>query len=266
MITSRQFWIPWYLGGLQSKPEKIYVWRVLHEKPENEEADLFIEHSAYVHEVARSDALEKDFSTKLQRTVRAAYHALLEMSAWLGIPEHKRIKQVEQLMENVKYCAEHDLKHVDESQRNNALVAEIKALQKVRDELLEHVDISAEGPTVKLHVLKEELEQVHQSYKYAGELIQAENVKLLSELEQLKSKRIGIYADEVVKLQKELEQAKALLHGTPAHALVKIQANVAKLEIARKALIYAKEREQLTTNSKKAVEYLEEAIIKLEAK
>lgn len=58
----------------------------------------------------------KDLSIKLQRTVSAAYHALLEMSAWMGIPEDKRHERIKYLMENVKYCAEHDLRHIDEHQ------------------------------------------------------------------------------------------------------------------------------------------------------
>lgn len=65
------------------------------------------------------DALKaetENLSTKLQRTVSAAYHALLEMSAWMGIPEDKRHERIKYLMENVKYCAEHDLRHVDEQQ------------------------------------------------------------------------------------------------------------------------------------------------------
>lgn len=75
--------------------------------------------------------LEREsLSVKLQRTVDAAYHALLEMSAWMGIPEKKREKQIEEYMSNVKYCAEHDLREHDESQRNKALrdrIAELEA-------------------------------------------------------------------------------------------------------------------------------------------
>jgi len=47
-----------------------------------------------------------DLDTRLKTTVSAAYHALLEMSAFMGIPEHKRKKQIDYLMENVKYCAD----------------------------------------------------------------------------------------------------------------------------------------------------------------
>ena len=72
---------------------------------------------------------ELDLSVKIQRTVNAAYHALLEMSAWMGIPEKKRAMYIESQMENVRYCAEHDLRNIDESQRNIALLNEIKRLK-----------------------------------------------------------------------------------------------------------------------------------------
>ncbi len=73
---------------------------------------------------AEADSLRAELdslSTKIQRTVNAAYHALLEMSAWMGIPEKKRHAQIEELMSNVKYCAEHDLRHIDESQEISSL-------------------------------------------------------------------------------------------------------------------------------------------------
>src|SRR5260221_8249540 len=59
-----------------------------------------------------SDAREEvaDSKIRCERVVSAAYHALLEMSAWMGISEAKRTKQIEYLMENVRYCAEHDLR------------------------------------------------------------------------------------------------------------------------------------------------------------
>lgn len=62
-----------------------------------------------------------EISIKLQRTVNAAHGALLETTAWMGIPENRRAKHIEEAMSNVKYCAEHDLRDVDESQRNNQL-------------------------------------------------------------------------------------------------------------------------------------------------
>ena len=46
---------------------------------------------------------------RLKRTVSAAYHALLEMSAWMGIPEKKRHAQIEELMSNVRFCAENNM-------------------------------------------------------------------------------------------------------------------------------------------------------------
>lgn len=46
---------------------------------------------------------------RIERTKSAAYHALLQMSAWIGIPEHKRMEQIKYLMENVNYCADIDI-------------------------------------------------------------------------------------------------------------------------------------------------------------
>lgn len=51
-----------------------------------------------------------DLELRLTRTVDAAFCALLEMSAFLGIPGKKRKKQIDYLMENVRYCAENDLR------------------------------------------------------------------------------------------------------------------------------------------------------------
>lgn len=65
------------------------------------------------------DENKEDLETKLSRTVSAAFHALLEMSAWMGIPEKKRIKQVNYLMENVTYCAENDCREFDKWQKEN---------------------------------------------------------------------------------------------------------------------------------------------------
>ena len=55
---------------------------------------------------------EVDLVVRLEVTVDAAYHALLEMSAWMGIPVKMRHDQVEALMENIRYCAEHDVSTV----------------------------------------------------------------------------------------------------------------------------------------------------------
>jgi hypothetical protein len=63
----------------------------------------------------------EDRDVKLKRTVNAAFHALLEMSAWMGIPEKKRQKYIDSHMENVRYCAENDLREMDKQQaKNNA--------------------------------------------------------------------------------------------------------------------------------------------------
>lgn len=68
-------------------------------------------------EAARAEV--ENLSIKLQRTVNAAHSALLETTAWMGIPEKKRDNQINQAMENVKYCAEHDLRHQDISNIKN---------------------------------------------------------------------------------------------------------------------------------------------------
>lgn len=55
-----------------------------------------------------------------ERTVSAAYHALLEMSAWLGINQSKRISHIDNLMENVKFCAdENNQKQIIEMQKES---------------------------------------------------------------------------------------------------------------------------------------------------
>ena len=94
----------------------------------------------YLDEQMKKETTE--LSIKLQRTVNAAYHALLEMSAWMGIPEEKRQKQIEYQMENVKYCAEHDLREMDESQRNLKLTQALEALTLVAKQL--EADLIAE--------------------------------------------------------------------------------------------------------------------------
>lgn len=40
------------------------------------------------------------------RSVDAAYHALLAISAWMGIPEKKRADYIEEQMSNVRFCAD----------------------------------------------------------------------------------------------------------------------------------------------------------------
>ena len=54
----------------------------------------------------------KKLLVRKDRTVSAAFHALLEMSAWLGVPQDKRMKQIEHLMEGVKFRAEKDVDEV----------------------------------------------------------------------------------------------------------------------------------------------------------
>ncbi len=46
---------------------------------------------------------------RLERTQHAAWCALMEMSAWLGLPEKRRNQHIESLMENVKFCAKNNV-------------------------------------------------------------------------------------------------------------------------------------------------------------
>lgn len=92
---------------------------------------------ALVKELEQAKAEIESLSTKLQRTINASYHALLEMSAWMGIPEKKREAQISYLMENVNYCAEHDLRHMDESQAVRDLKAEIERTEAQNQRLRE---------------------------------------------------------------------------------------------------------------------------------
>jgi hypothetical protein len=55
----------------------------------------------------------QDLETRLARTVNAAYHALLEATAWMGIPQGKRESKIRYLMENIEYCAKNDLRYLD---------------------------------------------------------------------------------------------------------------------------------------------------------
>lgn len=70
------------------------------------------------------DRIEKQ-DRMLKRTESAALHALLEMSAWMGIPEHKRAKRVASLMSNVTFCATTE----NEFMRQQELDAEVAALE-----------------------------------------------------------------------------------------------------------------------------------------
>lgn len=88
------------------------IWETMEEELEIEKAKMQKKYDELEDKV-------NDLETKLSRTVSAAFHALLEMSAWMGIPEKKRIKQVDYLMENVTYCAENDCREFDKWQKEN---------------------------------------------------------------------------------------------------------------------------------------------------
>lgn len=107
-----------------------------------------IEHSAY-----------EDLTTKLQRTVNAAFSALLEFSAWMGIPEGKRALRIHELMENVRFCAEHDLREQDESQRNSLLAAKLTlakvALGNIVERCHDHRKVNTSVEMIALRALEE---------------------------------------------------------------------------------------------------------------
>lgn len=46
---------------------------------------------------------------RLRRTLDAAYHALLEMTGAMGIPEKRRFALIEEFMGNVIFCAENNV-------------------------------------------------------------------------------------------------------------------------------------------------------------
>lgn len=47
---------------------------------------------------------------RLARTVDAAYHAMLEITGGLGIPERNREKMIADHMSNVRFCAKNNLR------------------------------------------------------------------------------------------------------------------------------------------------------------
>ena len=72
--------------------------------------DKYYHENSVPHQILGQLASRDEEIRKLRlanaRSVDAAFHALLEMSAWMGIPEKKRHSMIEQLMENVKFCAD----------------------------------------------------------------------------------------------------------------------------------------------------------------
>ena len=103
-------------------------------------------------------------SVKLQRTVNAAYHALLEMSAWMGIPESKRAAQIESVMSNVRFCAEHDLRHMDEFNQVTELKSKLTTAEtRVKELELANQALSKNNLSLgeEMDALKAKCEELH---------------------------------------------------------------------------------------------------------
>lgn len=127
-----EFWVAWTKEYNPEKPlGRIYNILRMVCNYQFDDSVKVIEKSAYDALQKKLEEAEADLSIKLQRTVSAAHHALLEMSAWLGIPEKKRAAYIEEMMSNVRYCAEHNLRKHDESQAINEL-----AQSKAREAML----------------------------------------------------------------------------------------------------------------------------------
>lgn len=62
------------------------------------------------NEIKLNAELEKA-KIRIERGRSAAFFALLEMSAWLGIPEKKRMTQVRNYMSNVNFCLDMDIEN-----------------------------------------------------------------------------------------------------------------------------------------------------------
>lgn len=92
------------------------------DKPYSQDVEqtVFIEALPALARIAELEESNRLLKIANERTVSAAYHALLEMSAWLGINQSKRISHVDNLMENVKFCAdEKNQKQIIEMQKES---------------------------------------------------------------------------------------------------------------------------------------------------
>ena len=92
-VGHREFYVAETLKG------DLYIFRNNHQ---GGGLTKFIEYST----LASRDEEIRKLKLANARSVDAAFHALLEMSAWMGIPENKRHSMIEELMENVKFCAD----------------------------------------------------------------------------------------------------------------------------------------------------------------
>lgn len=75
----------------------------------------------------------ESLGVKLNRTVSAAYHGMLELTAYMGIPQSKRENIIKEQMSNVEYCAANDLRRHDLDQVNQKLAEAMNALKKVSE-------------------------------------------------------------------------------------------------------------------------------------
>ena len=109
-------------GVGMNKPREFWISRGVYDDIiDHEQYTTLADSNEYTHVIEYSayEQLQKeneDLEIRLKRAVNAAYHALLEMSAWMGIPEKKRHGMIRELIENVKYCAENDLRQFDKGE------------------------------------------------------------------------------------------------------------------------------------------------------
>lgn len=57
----------------------------------------------FEYEIEKREDIIEILVNEFSRAIDGSYHALLEMTAWLGIPEKKRMKAVEHSMENILF-------------------------------------------------------------------------------------------------------------------------------------------------------------------
>lgn len=118
--------------------------KTLHERVEHLTKELGEEREKSIQlqrELDEAKAEIENLSIKLQRTVSAAYGALLETTAWMGIPEKKRENHINSAMGNVKHCAEHDLRQLDISKIENQFKQQLadyrEALEQIKNDTVQ---------------------------------------------------------------------------------------------------------------------------------
>lgn len=122
---------------------------------------------------------------RLERTVDAAYHALLEMSAWMGIPESKRQAHIQEHMSNVIFCAKNNLPD-DPVVYQNAIKSNVvkndSGVDHGKDERVPYID-------------EEHLYRMYLDQRQANERNMKEKFEFKSELDRVKG-----FLDEAVPL------------------------------------------------------------------